>query len=109
MGWYVFLMAVVAVAVIMSEREAGKLGKNRREDKPKSTVKSQDNTLLDDDEFQAYPTRRKRKNAEKQRKRKDRFKDDEFEDHGIYVDKDGNEHSLDYDDYCDECDEYHDE
>ena len=27
----------------------------------------------------------------------------------VGTDKDGNEHSLDYDNYCDECDEYHEE
>ena len=25
------------------------------------------------------------------------------------TDEDGNEHSLDYDNYCDECDDYHEE
>ena len=46
--------------------------------------------------------------AEK-RKKKGNARREWYDDYDTFTDKDGNEHSMDYDNYCDECDEEHEE
>lgn len=37
------------------------------------------------------------------------FDDDEFEEDGSFYDRHGNEHIVDEDMYCEDCDDYHDD
>lgn len=46
-----------------------------------------------------------RKNAQPRRKKKSSVW--EFEEVDTFTDKHGNEHAVDYEGYCDECDDYH--
>ena len=46
------------------------------------------------------------KNLHSSSKRKDSW---EFEEADSFIDKHGNEHIVDYEGYCEECDDYHDD
>ena len=62
--------------------------------------------VLEDDK---YVTRARRKRQEEKKKQQERARRKWYDDYDTITDKHGNEHSVDYDNYCDECDEYHEE
>ena len=43
------------------------------------------------------------------RERSRRRDDHEFEEYDSFIDNEGNEHIVDIDGYCEDCDDYHDE
>lgn len=66
----------------------------------------QDTYLYDDDDF---VTRAQRRREQERREKEERDRRQWLDDYDTQMDEDGNEHSLDYDNYCDDCDEYHQE
>lgn len=103
--WIVPIIIFVVAAIVIGTVDE----KWRAERGMKPRVPKNHDRYVDEDDDRKYVTRAQGKRQAKQQKRTARFKDDPFEDYSTYTDNDGNEHSLDYDDFCDDCDEYHDE
>ena len=100
------ILAVIAVVILVVVGVKNDKWHAERGTKPKAT---RHYDYYDDNEDEEYISRAKRRREEGRQKRASRFKDDPREDHDTYIDEKGNEHSVDYDDYCDDCDEYHEE
>ena len=102
--WAIPVIITVVVLIIIGRKN--EQWHAERGTKPKAT---RTDDYYDDNEDEEYVTRSRRRREKKRQRRASRFKDDPREDYDTYTDEKGNEHSLDYDEYCDDCDEYHEE
>lgn len=109
---FLFLVVIAALAVYLSEKSGG--GSNKRSDNSSdkshnSSHKVSERYDVDDDFEKPYVTRAQRRREQEKRNKKECDRRKWLDDYDTEFDEDGNEHSLDYDNYCDECDEYHEE
>jgi hypothetical protein len=104
MGWFLVFVIVAIVVGIIDDRWRKEHGINPKPVKPPRKC-----DYYDDNEDEEYVTRAQRRREEEKRKKEERDRREWYDDYDTFTDKDGNEHSLDYDNYCDECDEYHEE
>ena len=99
--WWVFVICIV-VGVVLSLKEDNAPSKKDATTSPRQFEVDFDDH--DDDFFSRKPASRKGS-------RSGGFVSsfDDHEETDSFIDKDGFEHTVDYDGYCDECDDYHEE
>ena len=102
--WAMLAIAVVIVFVVVGVKNEKWHAARGGKQKPRI-----DYDFYDDNEDEKYISRTKSRREEKRQRSASRFKDDPHEDYETYTYEKSNEHSIDYDDYCDDCDEYHEE
>ena len=102
MWWLVVFIIICAVIGTIDER-----WKKEHGVKPRQRDRRKKYNFFENDE--KYVSRAKRRREEKRRKRDEQARRKWYDDYDTYTDKNGNEHTLDYHNYCDECDEYHEE
>ena len=108
----VFLLAMIIVGVAISQWDSKKSRGGTSHRSSDSTLRSKrikPHTFSDDSDVTEYLSRTQKKRDKAQRKKQEYTLNEWYDDYETYTDEDGNEHSLDYDDYCDECDDYHEE
>lgn len=82
-GLIIFVIIACIVAIFSPSEENNSVG-----------CRNTDHFNIHNDQLKQYRYRR-------------RSEESEFEPSGSYYDKDGNEHEVDDDGYCEECDDYH--
>lgn len=106
---FILAMIIVGVAISLWDRKKNESDASHgfSNSSPRSK-RSKTHGFLDADGSE-YKTGSQKRREEKKRKKQECARQEWYDDYETYTDEDGNEHSLDYDNYCDECDDYHEE
>ena len=104
--WFALFIIVIVIGVYVKFKDDKwheERGIKRNQDKPRKEYH------FDEYDDEAYVTRAQRRRQQEKKKKEESARRKWLDDYDTFVDENGNEHSLDYDNYCDECDEYHEE